>query len=280
MTAVDLSALLIDAPVGRHFAQLHRKSDTLVKSVGLFVESGLRRGKGVVVIATQPHTDRFLEYLGRTGIDPEMRRRSGQLILRDAEATLKRFMHGDCPDWREFRVAVGSLIESLRAAHLTSVCAYGEMVNVLWKAGKHASAIKLEEYWNELAKIYPFSLFCGYMMDSCDPTSYDRPLHDIGRTHTHVIATEEDERFRAALDAASRDVFGTPLAELIAKATIEDFPGEDRLPAGQRAMLWIARHVPSPSAEILQQIRERLQQVNITATSETKNGTAGITVAP
>jgi hypothetical protein len=251
----SVSALLIEAPVGRHFAQLHRKRDELVKAVGQFIETGLQRQQGVVVIATNTHTALILDYLTRQEIDSESCRRSGQLVLRDAEATLETFMRGDMPDWAEFRRHVGSLIESVQSSGLSAIRAYGEMVNVLWKQGKAGSAIKLEEYWNSLAQIYPFSLFCGYMLDHHDEGSYHDPLHEIGRTHDHIISTDDDERFRVALDAASRDIFGTALTELIGMSAMEDFPGEQRLPPGQRTMLWIMRHVPASSGEVLQLAR-------------------------
>jgi hypothetical protein len=32
-------------------------------------------------------------------------------------------------------------------------------VNVLWHEGKQEAAIRLEEYWNELTHLYPFSQF-------------------------------------------------------------------------------------------------------------------------
>jgi len=119
------------------------------------------------------------------------------------------------PEWEDFRRAMGAIFERVRAFGRGTTRAYGETVNVLWHEGKQDAAIRLEEYWNELTRLYPFSMFCSYMLDVHDDHAYAGPLEEIGRTHSDILATAEDERFRVALDAASRDVFGVPLSEMV-----------------------------------------------------------------
>src|SRR2546422_7020318 len=60
MSSPPVSALLIEAPVNRHFAQLHRDPQALTDAVTLYLETGLRRCNPVVVIASRKHTDLFL----------------------------------------------------------------------------------------------------------------------------------------------------------------------------------------------------------------------------
>ena len=255
MAGPQISTLLIDAPVGRHFAQLHSEKADLVTSVCLFLRTGITRGQGVVLISSRFATDEYLDCLEREGIDVETARRSGQLVVKNAEDTLASFMVGDMPDWGRFRRLVGSILEEVQAFGRSSTRAYGEMVNVLWRAGNPLAAVRLEEYWNELARLYPFSLFCGYMLDSQDDAIYQQPLAEIGRTHSHLVPTSQDRRFEDALDRASRDVYGTPLSQLLAHSGHEDEAGESRLPRGQRTMLWIMRHLPETSAEVLKRAR-------------------------
>jgi hypothetical protein len=127
------------------------------------------------------------------------------------------------------------------------------MVNLLWQEGKQQAAIRLEEYWNELARLYPFSLFCSYMLDVHRDHTYNGPIEEIGRTHSDMIGTAEDERFRVALDAASRDVFGVPLSQMVGFSRNNE--GERRFPSGQRTMLWVKRNLPSASAAVLERAR-------------------------
>jgi hypothetical protein len=231
MSTSLVSALLIEAPVNRHFAQLHRDPQALTDAVTLYLQTGLRRGNGVVVIATPVHTEMFLDRLREDELDPAVFLKSGQLELHDAELTLRKFMRNDEPDWDDFRRAIGAVFERVRAFGRGTTRAYGEMVNVLWQEGKKEAAIRLEEYWNELARLYPFSLFCSYMLDVHHHHAYEGPLEDIGRTHSEILGTPEDERFRVALDAASRDVFGVPLSQMIGFGRPRE-TGERRFPSG------------------------------------------------
>ena len=259
MTRQLVSALLIEAPVNRHFAQLHRDPQALTDAVTLYLETGLRRGNGVVVIATAAHADRFLTTLREHEIDPEQFLKSGQFELHDADRTLRNFMRDDQPDWDEFRRTVGAVFERVRAFGRGTTRAYGEMVSLLWQEGKQEAAIRLEEYWNELARLYPFSLFCSYMLDVHHDHAYSGRLEDIGRTHSDILGTPEDERFRVALDAASRDVFGVPLSQMVGFSR-HRHSGEQRFPAGQRTMLWVKRNLPSVSAAILDRARRYYEE--------------------
>jgi hypothetical protein len=140
------------------------------------------------------------------------------------------------PIWTDFQRALGTVFDRVQAFGRGTTRAYGELVNVLWHEGKQRAAICVEEYWNELARLYRFSLFCSYMIDTHDDHSYNGPLEEIGRTHSDILGTPEDERFRAALDTASRDVFGVPLSQMVGFAKRRD-SGEQRFPSGQRTML-------------------------------------------
>ena len=259
MSSPLVSALLIEAPVNRHFAQLHRDPQALTEAVTLYLQTGLRRGNGVVVIATPGHVDLFLNTMRSDDMDPGVYLKSGQLELHDAELTLRKFMRHDVPDWEEFRDAMSSVFERVRAFGRGTTRAYGEMVDLLWREGKQDAAIRLEDYWNELARLYPFSLFCSYMLDVHQHDTYCGPLEEIGRTHSDMLGTAEDERFRVALDAASRDIFGVPLSQMVGFSR-HGQPGEQRFPSGQRTMLWVQRNLPSASAAVLERARRYYEE--------------------
>ena len=250
----NLELLIINAPVGRHFAQLHRDSESCMDSVRQYVEIGLRRGNGVVAIATAANADRLLEMLTRDGLDAEAFRRRGQLALFDAHEMLGRLMKGDMPDWQEFRQSIGRILESVQAFGQTSARVYGEMVDILWRDGRVNAAIRLEEYWNELARHYPFSLFCRYFVDTYDARSYDMPLHEIGRTHSDVIETADDKAFHSVLAAAVRDIFGVSDPEVL-HSTNGDGNGSQQLPAAHQAALWILKNDATKLAAVLARAR-------------------------
>jgi hypothetical protein len=229
-----VNALLIEAPVNRHFAQLHRDPQALTDAVTLYLETGLRRGNGVVVIASPSHTDLFLNQLRAHELEPRLFLKSGQLELHDAELMLRKFLRNDMPDWDDFRRALGAVFERVRAFGRGTTRAYGEMVNVLWQEGKQDAAIRLEEYWNELARLYPFSLFCSYMLDVHQDQSYSGPLEEIGRTHSDIVGTDG-----GVLPAQSRR-----------RAAVPEWPADDV----------VKRNLPSASAAVLERARRYYEE--------------------
>lgn len=259
MTTSLVSALLIEAPVNRHFAQLHRDAEGLTDAVSLFLETGLRRGNSVVVVATPEHVEMFLARLWANELDPSALRTAGQFEVLDAEQVLDMFMRNDTPDWTEFRRVVGGVLDRVRACGRGTTRVYGEMVNLLWQQGQPNAAIRLEEYWNELARLYPFSLFCSYLLDPHHDDCYSGPIEEIGRTHSDILGTADDERFRVALDSASRDVFGVPLSQMVGFAAPSQ-EGQRRFPSGQRTMLWVKRNLPSASSAVLERARRYYEE--------------------
>jgi hypothetical protein len=261
MLTSDVRALLLEAPDGRHLAQLHRDSRSLVDSVGFYVASGLERGAGVVMVASPTHTEAVLRDIARTGLDVDAMRRAGQFVVLDADAVLARVSRGGKPDWSEFKRVIGPMIAHLQRVGRGHCRVYGEIMNLLWSRGRYAAAIQLEEFWDSLSQSLSFSLFCSYVLDSHDQRCYHAPLADIGRTHSEIVTGDDDEAFRTALDRASEDVFGAPLSATLTAAPEHD-PGEHRLPTAQRTMLWIQRTLPASSADVLHRALAYLHDLN------------------
>ncbi len=106
----------------------------------------------------------------------------------DAEETLELFMVGDDPHAALFETNVGRLIEqTVNGRPHTTVRAYGEMVDVLWKQERVQAAINLEILWNKLAMKFDVALLCGYAMGSFYKQT--QLLEDVMALHTHVVDT-------------------------------------------------------------------------------------------
>jgi len=259
MTAPAGSNLLTVAPSGHHFAQFHRdtegqdrRRDTLTESALLFVEAGLRRGDSVVVIAGADQRDRLFERLAAGEFPPQSLRDPGQLSVVDAEQITTQFVAGDLPEWAPFRNALAPLLSRLRTSG-RGTRVYSELANALWQAGNTAAAIQIEEFWNALARTYAFSLYCGYTMDTHSEQAYAGPVEELGRTHSDILATPEDEEFGMALDRASKEIFGISLTQM---ASVSRQEGAHRFPTGQRAMLWVKRNLPMSSSQLAEKARQ------------------------
>ncbi len=245
---------------GNHFVQFHKDSATLAKEVSAFIATGLRGSEGVVAIATEEHTRAIIEELFHKGFDAANCQEAGQLVLLDAEATLAAFMSVGIPDWPKFRDTIAPQIAATRDRGFQKIRAYGEMVDILWRKGNSAAAIRLEEYWNDISHIMSFSLLCAYMLDGLDESSYAGPLHEIGRTHSDVISGEDDARLLSAIDAASEDLWGTRLSTFVTLS--ESRQGEHRLPVGRRTVMWLKRTMPLKVTEVLYHAKRHMGDPN------------------
>jgi len=258
VTAPAGSTLLTEAPAGRHFAQFHRltvgqdrRRDTLTESAVAFVEAGLRQGDSVLVIAGVDQQDRMFERLAAE-FRPKWLRDPGQLTVLDAGQTTAQCLVGGLPEWTPFRSVLAPVLSHLQSSgRCTRV--YSEMTKALWTAGQTEGAIRLEDFWNIMAADYRFSLYCGYTMDTHSEHAYAAPLEELGRTHSDIIGTPEDERFGVALDRASNEIFGIPLTQM---AGVSRQDAARRFPSGQRTMLWVKRNLPMSTAQLAARARK------------------------
>src|SRR5215207_2889101 len=132
-----------------HVVQLYGADDRLLTgNVGRYLSEGLKRGDGLLVIASPEHRSTLVRQLREDTAYPKAVL-EGRLVFLDAATTLARFMVNGVLDPARFHAAVGQALRGvqLRAVH-TGVRAYGEMVGLLWKATEYTAAIQLEQLWN------------------------------------------------------------------------------------------------------------------------------------
>lgn len=152
-----------------------------------FLEDGFAAGDPAVLIATPAHQQEIIAELTRRQVDVDQLRRAGELVLLDAEETLGVCMINGTPDAELFAIYVGTVLRQIGMVRpRTTVRAYGEMVDVLWKCGETEAAVKLEILWNALTQQHRFSLLCGYAMGQFykQPEAYRR----VCEQHSEVIA--------------------------------------------------------------------------------------------
>ena len=166
-----------------HAVRFYRDADALAQIVANTFIRGLQAGHPCLVVAIPDHTALVVRQLQLRGFDPERLRRRGDLVVRDANQELLRFMVDGTPNSTLFFAAMEPLIELIaRERPECVVHVYGEMVDVLWKRGDTQAAIQLEILWNDLARRRAFSLLCGYAMGNFYK---DADKHTICSHHTH-----------------------------------------------------------------------------------------------
>lgn len=168
-----------------HAVRFYKDADSLCAIVGTFLTEGFTASQPAVVIATPVHRTMIEECLEREGRDVGTLKRSRQLVFLDAETLLSQFMVNGMPNPALFKGAIVPVLEKICEGRKDCVVrAYGEMVDVLWKAGQTVPAIRLEMLWNDLARTRSFSLLCGYAMGNFYK---DAAVDEICAQHSHVL---------------------------------------------------------------------------------------------
>lgn len=173
---------------GEHFARFYIHDETLVDSVATYVIDRVRDDAVAIVIATHEHSTALEARWAELHFDAAAATARGRLLMVDAVQALSKFMAEGTPDRDRFMNSVGQLVA--RASERHPVAAFGEMVSVLWAEGKPTAAVELESLWNELARKYPLTLFCGYALRDCTAEHADTAFQEVCSAHTHVIPAE------------------------------------------------------------------------------------------
>jgi signal transduction histidine kinase len=191
-----------------HAVRFYADDFTFLGELAGFVHNALNSDGAFVMAATQQHCRMIRNFFHDNGWELN----SERFLLLDAEDTLSRFMIDGEPDWQRFQPLIaGTLAEARKASPTQSVGVFGEMVAVLWEAGKKQAAIHLEELWNQLAKVETFSLLCAYPAKLFQDAGDSEAFAEVCGAHSAVIPdesytslTSENERLRAIASLQQR----------------------------------------------------------------------------
>jgi KaiC/GvpD/RAD55 family RecA-like ATPase len=253
---------LLERPHSRgHFVQLYQADDTaLVKNVGHYLWEGLRRGDGVLVIATREHQELFSSHLDRLGANLRALLETHQLVFWDAQQTLVQFMAAGQPDWQRFENVIRSAMRQVHpAAGSEGLRAYGEMVGILWKARQFAAAIRLEQLWNRLLEQSDFSLYCAYAIDVFGKEFDVANLEGVLSTHTHLVPSQPNGALETALNRSIDEVLGPKADALRVLIKTNYRPGWAVMPTAEAIVLWLRKNLPEQADYIIERARYHYQ---------------------
>lgn len=168
-----------------HAVRFYQDAPSLGALVAGFLADGIAGGEPAIIIATPDHRAALLHELGAMAFEPRALVCRATVLLLDPGETLRMIMRNGLPDPALFSQTLGDIIAAAtQAAPGSTVRIYGDLMDVLWKRGQKAAAIRLEVLWNELAARQPFRLLCGYALDN----GYGAPeLQDICGQHSEAV---------------------------------------------------------------------------------------------
>ena len=177
--------------VSEHYVQLFDDADSLVETLAAYLFEGWQEGDTLLAVTRPEHwslVSRQLEALGCPVGEAVQSRRLTVLNPRTVLATLTR--NGRLVPER-FDEHVAGVVRSL-SEFGRPLRVYGEMVDVLAAEGEFASAVELEQLWNQLARVWPIKLLCGYSSAHFGDESTAPMLKAICAEHDHVSAKSSD----------------------------------------------------------------------------------------
>jgi signal transduction histidine kinase len=195
-----------------HVVQFYSEDRSLIETLGHFIGSALEAGDAAIVVATEAHRQGLAEELKARGVDVSSAVEQGRYVPLDAVETMAQIMLDGWPDETRFAEHIGGVISRARLAAERAkgsngsliieprVVAFGEMVALLWAEGKHPSAIRLEQLWNDLAKTHSFSLRCAYPMGGFHLQEHSEPFLKICTEHSAVIPGESYTSLKSEAD--------------------------------------------------------------------------------
>jgi hypothetical protein len=209
-TVAPLGSMLEGPEPAHHLVQFYgRDHQALIRNVGRFLRAGLRRGDGLLAVGTLEHSCGFAFEL-RSQPRYQQAVGQGRLLFLDAQLTLGQCLADGVLSWNRFIATVGSALEELRSRVRGPIRIFGEMVGLLWVAGRVDAAVQLEEFWNRLLEGQQASLFCAYPIDLFRANGQTQGIDRLVCTHSHLVPANGDRE--AALQRAMSQVLpGTGL---------------------------------------------------------------------
>lgn len=185
-----------------HAAQFYESEEHVVRAAGEYIRAGLACGEQVLLIAAPSRVAAFTLWLARQGYSAEQAVSNGQLAVADAQRLLSTFMLNDMPDRGLARAVIEDTLARLPALPgAPRLRIYGEMVDILARAGKTEAACEVEAMWGELCAERGLTLLCAYDLASFQHARESARFDEICRQHTHVFPSE---RYFALTDPAER----------------------------------------------------------------------------
>ncbi len=152
-----------ERPQGHHVVQFYERDHDLCATVARFAAAGMALGEPAILVMTPGHAASTRALLHDAGFDVDRLLAARRLTLLDAAETLAGAMDGGVPVRERFIPMFGGVVAEVRAkTGAERVRVFGEMVDLLCRAGDAEAALRLEAIGNELAQNGPFSILCGY----------------------------------------------------------------------------------------------------------------------
>jgi DNA-binding NarL/FixJ family response regulator len=176
------------APNGRRHEGLYYSSDAVLLDQWMSVaEAALSDGATFFVLAADSRRDRLQAMLQARNVNVARAVRDGRYVAWGVDETLSTFMVGDRLDDTRFWEAVTPLMLDMAKASTAEhrrVVACGEGAPTLCVRGNAEAAVRLEQLWDEVTRMFQLDTFCGYSSDGCQCEEPTVVFEQVCAAHT------------------------------------------------------------------------------------------------
>lgn len=175
----------------RHEALFYSSEAQLLGQWAAVAEDALMTDATFLLLATDEHQEQLRAMLQGRGMNLAGAIREGRYVSLNNAETLSQFMIGDRLDetrfWNTATSVVLGIVRASTAEH-PSVVVCGECAPLLCAHGNAEAAVRLEQLWDELTRMYRLDTFCGYASDGCQCDDPGTVLEDVRAAHTATYA--------------------------------------------------------------------------------------------
>lgn len=246
--------------VERHIVQVYRERTFLVGAVAAWIGNGLRAGGGAILACNAQNAEAVLARIEHDGVDVAKARAEGRLVVFDADAFLASFMVGGLPRADRFKPAILEAVSGIRQRMRAEgeLRAWGEMVDILAKAGNSSGAQALEALWNEVIEATRLRLLCSYELDALHGDAHRGPLEAACAGHSRLLVAEDSTSFERALDRALVEEYGERDAALMRMRLAASRPLDIGMESSEAVLLALQREDPTRGSRVLAAMRREM----------------------
>ncbi len=175
------------------------------RRIAEYLARGLELNGAALAFATPARLELLVAELRDVGIDVAAKRATGQLVLDDAESIARAIGNGGSIDASAFQELIVTPLERSLGKH-GAARVYGEIVDVMCRAGSPELALQLERAWCGFISDSPIGLLCGYTLESFASHDSLMAFRDICAEHAHVEPALDgwDQSARASVPSFER----------------------------------------------------------------------------
>jgi DNA-binding NarL/FixJ family response regulator len=173
----------------RHEAVFCSSDAVLLESLTGFIVAAQKAGNPAIVIATKSHLDDIFQRLRAQNVVVEPTIERGSFVPLEVSEVLAGYMVDDMPDPVRFFKSAASLLDTAANAATGEhkrIAACGEGLSALVAQGKADAALRLEQFWNLLARRFELDLLCAYAAETFDRRENDDLFRSICAEHSAV----------------------------------------------------------------------------------------------